>query len=320
MTYSFDIVDRVLYNYYNKIKNTQQTSKTFQISIKTLYNWRKIYPKSNYITNEFKDIISAKKYVRKRKKYNCKLSEDIEQYILVYVSQTSFINCSKFIKHLQKKFSMLISKNTLYGWFSKLNITYKKINKKKTFVCKKKDQLLKKLKEEIDNVDDKNNIISIDESHFELNMIQSKGWNSKGKKIYKNMYGKRKKSISLLMAISNNKVIGYSIHSKTINAVSFTDFIKSIDNDKYTYLMDNARIHHAKIFKETMKTRKSKIIYNVPYNPETNPIEHVFSVIKHYITNYSTTNITNLKKAISKSINKINSNHLNNFYKKSLNL
>ena len=42
------------------------------------------------------------------------------------------------------------------------------------------------------------------------------------------------------------------------------------------YLMDNARIHHNK----ELKSKVNNILYNIPYSPETNPIEMLFSELK----------------------------------------
>lgn len=122
------------------------------------------------------------------------------------------------------------------------------------------------------------------------------------------------------MAISKEGVVGYMTKEGSINAVDFKGFIEKINKDRYVYLIDNARIHHSKILKEYMAKQKSKIIYNIPYNPETNPIEHVFSSLKQNIVNYNTNNVNNLRKAIDKVINKVSCDHLNNYFKCSLNI
>ena len=258
--------------------------------------------------------------IKERKRYKCKFTPEIEEYIQKYINKHPLINGKQFSKHIRKKFNITFSLDTLYKWFNKMKITYKKVNKKKMFICKKKEKLLKELYNNINNVSEESDIISIDECHFYLNMIPEKGWSVYGTKIYKNIYNKVRKGVSLLMAINKGKVIGYIVSEQSINAVIFTDFIKQINQDNYIYLMDNARIHHAKIFKEYMSTQKSKTIYNVPYNPETNPIEHVFSTLKHNIVKYTTSNLDNLKKAISTVIKKVQSDHLKNYYKKSLNI
>ena len=83
--------------------------------------------------------------------------------------------------------------------------------------------------------------------------------------------------------------------------------------------MDNARIHHYSKIKEfTNINPKIKLIYNVPYNPETNPIELVFNDINK-ILKKKKINDDNLFDKINKSLIVINKN--NNFkayFRKSL--
>src|SRR5439155_1249081 len=173
MTYDNDLINTVLYEYYNTDIIITDLAKKYHVSPKSIYNWRKKVNENDYIG---KDIKSARKneICHERKEYKCKLTTEIRQYI---------DNC---------------------------------INKNKS---------------------------------------QHKGWNHKGKKLYRKTYSKIRKGVSLLMAISKEKVIGYEISEKAFNGQTFTDFIKSIDNNNNTYLMDNARIHHSKIFKQYKGTQ-----------------------------------------------------------------
>ena len=45
-------------------------------------------------------------------------------------------------------------------------------------------------------------------------------------------------------------------------------------------LVDNCRVHHSKKVAEFIKANKIEFIFNVPYGPEFNPIERVWSKIK----------------------------------------
>ena len=60
----------------------------------------------------------------------------------------------------------------------------------------------------------------------------------------------------------------------------------------YMFLMDNARIHHNKLMKKEIK---DKIIYNVSYHPQYNPIEYVFNVLKKEIKDTNLKNINDLQ-------------------------
>jgi len=96
----------------------------------------------------------------------------------------------------------------------------------------------------------------------------------KVKKIYRKKYIKYKKRFTIIMAITNKRVIHYTIITNSANAKDFKNFILDT-NKKYNLknkyiLMDNARIHHAKINKYVINNLKSNTIYNVLYYPEYN--------------------------------------------------
>ncbi len=166
------------------------------------------------------------------------------------------------------------------------------------------------------------NIISIDETHFDNRIANNYGWSEKGKKIILKKYFKHFKRYTLICAISNRKILHTKIIKDSANGETFLKFIEEligkIDENKYL-LMDNARIHHTKRLKEYVAKNNHKIIYNVPYSPEYNPIEKVFSKLKSMVrrkeNNYKEEKLmTNIKNGLRK----IKEKDLENFYRKSL--
>ena len=57
---------------------------------------------------------------------------------------------------------------------------------------------------------------------------------------------------------------------------------------------------------------------NIPYHPQTNPIESYFSELKHYIKLDSKIEYNDLLKSIKKSIKKIKKSHYKNHFTNSL--
>ena len=57
---------------------------------------------------------------------------------------------------------------------------------------------------------------------------------------------------------------------------------------------------------------------NIPYHPQTNPIESFFSELKHYIKLDSKIEYNDLLKSIKKSIKKIKKSHYKNNFVNSL--
>jgi len=82
--------------------------------------------------------------------------------------------------------------------------------------------------------------------------------------------------------------------------------------------MDNATIHKTKIFKSYAEQEKINVLYNIPYNPETNPIEMIFSPVKNYVRSNNTKSIVAIKSSIDDYIKNMNNTMLENMFRKAL--
>ncbi len=72
---------------------------------------------------------------------------------------------------------------------------------------------------------------------------------------------------------------------KSINSDSFIEFIeillKKNDPHRIAIFMDNASIHHSKKVTKFCGLLSLQLIFNIPYCPQYNPIERVWSVVKN---------------------------------------
>ena len=303
-TFKLIIVERIL----NKIYSVIEGAFLYKISRSTIYNWINLY-KSN-------KLFTKKKY--KRIKY--KFSVTIFNFINAYVKRDTNFNYKILINLILYRFNLIISKSSIYNILAKLNFTKKKIRKKKIYGNRKKlTQKINTFKETVNEIN-KNDIISIDEVSFDTNLYPNYGWSKKGTRLFAEINASRKR-YTVICAVSNKTIIGYKIVRGSANAVIFLDFIKNIlKNVKNKYiLLDNARIHHTKIVKEYMNTITNKLLFNVPYYPEFNPIEKVFSIIKPFVRSFKD-NENNLLINIQESFNQVSDTHLKSFYKQSLEL
>lgn len=303
----------VIRSYYdNNCKNIKNILCIYKISKSSLYNWISLH-KTNKLT--YKKIYTKKS----------KILPEIKCYIRSYVLRKKRFIYKKLITMIKKRYNVPISKTSLYNVLKKLNITRKRFRCK--FIYKRKNihnEEIKKFKHLIKNINI-NKIISIDETHIDTHITSIYGWNVKGKKIYTKKYIRYKKRFTIIMAINNNKVVHYKIIENSANSEDFKNFLLEM-NKKYNLknqnlLMDNARIHHAKIIKLLISEMNSIPLFNVPYCPEYNPIEMAFSKIKLQIRQKNNNHILkNLLKNIKDSISNITKNDLQNYFKKSRNL
>src|SRR6202023_2751294 len=122
-----------------------------------------------------------------------------------------------------------------------------------------------------------------------------------------------------ISTVSNKEIIHYITIDGSANKNTFMDFINEVikKTKNKPILMDNARIHHTLVFKKLIKEKKLNILYNVPYCPEHNPIERVFSKLKYILRTKKNDTKESLLKNLNNAMNRITNNDLQNFYEKS---
>lgn len=166
---------------------------------------------------------------------------------------------------------------------------------------------------------DLDKIICLDETAVYANLHPSYGRCDIGKRCYiTSDDNKVFTHYSLLVAISNNKTIGWTLYEKgAVNAERLSDFIKEYITGKYEdhlIIMDNAMFHKSPEVKQAVAESNNTIQYTVPYYPRSNPIEQYFSQMKHYIKKESPISFDDIKKIVQKSIAKVKRENYNNYF------
>lgn len=308
-TYSYEFKLSVINFYYSKFWNISDAIKIFNASKSIMYKWINLYKNKLLIRD-----------TNIRTTYNRSLSNEVEKYIITYIEKrVNFVykNLKSCIKRI---FNTDISKSSIYRILKKHNITNKKIYKKLTLTKKNIVQQICDLKNKVKNIGI-DNIVSLDESSFDTHICQQTGWSKKGTRINTILNPVRKRK-TLTLAIKNNCVLAHTITNNSSNAVKFETFLKTtllpkIKNE--TILMDNVRFHHSKNVINCILENGNKILYNVPYNPDTNPVENCFSLMKKYVSKIQPTTENQLSSAINKSLKILCPKKLNNMFGNSFN-
>ncbi len=136
-------------------------------------------------------------------------------------------------------------------------------------------------------------IIYIDESSFSNIKHNFKTWVHRNRKEFRTHPG-RIKSVSLMLAVTMDKIIHYEINTNTNTSQDFLKFLQTLDDiielDNYLkskksenllwILADNCKIHKTEEIRTFIRKAKLNIIYIVPYSPQYNLVEFIFSVLK----------------------------------------
>lgn len=129
---------------------------------------------------------------------------------------------------------------------------------------------------------------------------------------------KRGKNVSLLTALSLDKVIASINIYGAVNGVAFEAFIanKLVPNlwTGACVVMDNAKIHLGKEIRVLIESVGAKLIYLSPYSPEFNPIENFWSKVKASLRKLKARTYKDLLDAIVDSMSKVTKDDIRNWF------
>jgi transposase len=165
-----------------------------------------------------------------------------------------------------------------------------------------------------------NNIICLDETSVQPSMVPEYSRCYLGKrcvvKTDKNIVFQK---FTLLVAINNQKCIGYKLYPKGgMTKERLVEFLKEHVYGKYKkhlIVLDNAGSHNNNMVKESIKNNDNNYLFTIPYTPMTNAVEAYFNQLKHYLKLHrKTLNFEELKDEVDKSIKQIKKKNYKNYF------
>lgn len=158
---------------------------------------------------------------------------------------------------------------------------------------------------------DENRIfVSIDETSFGRNGVNTRGYAPRGKKLHISKNPQRFITTSAVCCVSTKGIEALTIRQGSFNTASFVDFVMSLRLPRGTVLlMDNVSFHKSASVREAIQQVGLVPLYTPPYSPWFNPIELCFSIIKR--SYYKSLNILDAFESLT-------SGHAEAFFNKSL--
>lgn len=206
----------------------------------------------------------------------------------VFANWTAALACA-FVK---QKFGISYSSRGMLNLFDRLGLSYTrptytldKADPKKQEQFRKTFETLKKLLE-----GDITTILFEDESMIRDYQAIMKTWFPKGKQRVIPTYGKHE-GVKLVGFLDYETGHVYVEEHKKYDAEVFLQFLKNVlsqyPNGKTVIILDNARIHHAKLLKEFLEENKDclELVYLPPYSPNLNKIEELWGWLKDSVIN-----------------------------------
>ncbi len=118
-----------------------------------------------------------------------------------------------------------------------------------------------------------------DETGVRSDCQHGRGYAPKGKTPVIRLSAKRA-SINMISSITNQGKVRFMLYQDTMNAKMFMKFIKQLIKDaerKIFLVLDNLRVHHARVVKEWLQayTEEIELFFLPAYSPELNPDEYL---------------------------------------------
>ena len=128
-------------------------------------------------------------------------------------------------------------------------------------------------------------LIYIDETMFTRSTVPDIEWALPGKNMTVDVALKNEPTLALLAGISKkNGLEHFMVFENSVNKEKFKQYIDGLraanPGDEICLFMDNLSVHSSEHSKQVMRDHNIRWIYNCAYQPDYNPIESVFSLVK----------------------------------------
>ena len=164
--------------------------------------------------------------------------------------------------------------------------------------------------------------IYIDEAGFNLHLSSGKGWAVVGYTPEIQVPKNKEKNISLLAALIPGRPVE-SYHIKR-GPITSEDIVTWMNNDLFplcerefagqpvVIVMDNAQCHGLAV-QQSITEHGYRFLKTVPYSPQTNPIERMFSQVKSFVSRRTKENGSQLIAQIQEGIRSVTSENTTNY-------
>ncbi len=158
--------------------------------------------------------------------------------------------------------------------------------------------------------------ISIDESSFHTAMVPNWGYSPRGRRLHASFHTRGgRHRISLLLAVSSERVVGHEIVEGSFTSAIFARFLERLDAPQGSrILMDNAAIHKTRLVRDACGARGFHALFLPPYTPHWQPVEHCFSVMKNAFRRTGPS--VSMTERIATSIDRLTPVTLSNVFRK----
>lgn len=276
--YSLDLRTRVVALYQSGDMSIRKIAEIFMLNKSTVNEWLKLYREQG--------DLKPKRVGSTRKSQLEEYAEEVKKMVEEHPDYT----LAEYCEYCLEKMGVELSESAMCRFLKKQKLTRKKKTLKASQAGTEENQQ-KRLDywNEIRDVKPEN-LVFIDEMAILLGIMREYGRSLIGKRLYDKKPFYRGERMTVIGAISQEKVLAFDIIGKSMKGEDFKKFIR--ENlvpelwEGAVVVMDRLRAHQVEGIKEMVEAVGARVVYLSGYSPDFNPIEHLWWELKAFIRRF----------------------------------
>jgi transposase len=166
---------------------------------------------------------------------------------------------------------------------------------------------------------DPSRLVFIDETWTKTNMAPLYGWAPCGQRLRAKVPHRRWKTMTFLAALRQDRVDAPWLIDGPINGERFQLYVEKVLVPSLrpgdVVVMDNLGSHKGKAIRRAVRKAGAKLFFLPKYSPDMNPIEQLFSKLKHWLRKAAERTKNAVCNAIGQILDTITATECANYFK-----
>lgn len=165
---------------------------------------------------------------------------------------------------------------------------------------------------------DPSRLVFIDETWTKTNMAALFGWAPRGQRLRAKVPHGHWKTMTFLAALRHDRIDAPWLIDGPINGERFRLYVEKVLVPSLkpgdVVIMDNLGSHRSKAVRGAIRQAGAKLLFLPKYSPDLNPIEQVFSKLKHWLRKAAKRTADAVCNAIGQTLEAVTATECSNYF------
>ena len=165
---------------------------------------------------------------------------------------------------------------------------------------------------------DPKRLVFIDETWVKTNMVPLRGWAPRGQRLNAKVPHRRWKTMTFLAALRHDRVEAPWLIEGPINGERFRLYVEQVLvptlRPTDIVIMDNLGSHKSKAVRRAIRATGAKLFLLPKYSPDLNPIEMLFSKLKHWLRQAASRSVEAICGTLAEILDAVTATECRNYF------